>query len=77
MSLKNKTLFGEWLLLASKTFRRNKFIKGKNLLHRFNDWIYREREIKKQTIYNYRNHFKLMSVAPKLLGFQVNIPYFC
>ena len=77
MSLKNKFLWGEWLLLAGKTFRRNKFIKGKNLPHRFNDSIYRECGIKKQTIYNHRNYFKLMSVAPKLLGFRVNITYFC
>ena len=39
MSLKNKALFGEWLSFAGKAFRRDKFIKGKNLPQRFDDWI--------------------------------------
>ena len=76
MSLKNKTVFGEWLSVAGKAFRRNKFIKGKNLTQRFDDWIYRECGMGKQTIYNYRNLFKLMNVAPKLLGCRVNLEYF-
>ena len=41
MSLKNKYLFGGWLSIAEKAYRRDKFIKGKNLPQRFNDWIYR------------------------------------
>ena len=41
MSLRNKALFGEWLSLAGETFRRDKFMKGKDLLQRFDDWIYR------------------------------------
>ena len=68
MNLKNKTVFGEWLSLGGSAFRRNKFIKGKNLPQRFDDWIYRECGIGKQTICNYRNLFKLISVAPNLLG---------
>ena len=76
MSLKNKALFGEWLSVAGKAFRRDKFIKGKNLSQRFDDWMFRECEIKKHTIYNYRNLCKLISVAPKLLGCQVNMTYF-
>ena len=76
MSLKNKDLIGEWLSLAGKAFRRDKFIKGKDLPQRFDDWTYRECGIKKQTIYNYRNLYKLMSVAPKLLGCRVNMTYF-
>ena len=33
--LTNKTLFGEWLSLTRKAFRRNKVIKEKNLPQRF------------------------------------------
>ena len=75
-TLKNKTVYREWLLFAGKAFRRNKFMKGKNLPQQFDDWIYRDFGIGKQTIYNYRNFFKLMSVAPKLLGCPVNMAYF-
>ena len=69
MSLKNKFLFGGWISIAAKAYRRDKTMKRKNLTHQFEDWIYRERKIKKQTIYNYRNLYKLMSVAPKLSSF--------
>ena len=62
MSLKNKALFGEWLSVAGKAFKRDKFIKRKDLPQRFDDWIYRECGIKKQRIYNYRNLYKLMNV---------------
>ena len=51
MSLQNKALFGEWLSLTGEAFRRDKFIKDKDLPQRFEDWIYRECEIKKQTIH--------------------------
>ena len=37
---------------------------------------YREFETKKEAIYNYRNFYKLMSVAPKLLYCRVNMTYF-
>ena len=63
MSLKNKSLFGGWISIASKTHRHVKIIKMKNLPHQFEDWIYRECKIKKQTIYNDKNIYKLMSVA--------------
>ena len=76
MSLKNKTIFGEWLSVAGVAFRRYKFVKKKNLPQRFDNWIYRECGIKKQTIYNSWNLYKLMSVAPKLFGCRVNMTYF-
>ena len=38
---------------------------GENLPVRFEDWMYRECRIKKKTIYNYKNLFKLMRTAPK------------
>ena len=69
MSLKNKFLFGGWISIAAKAYRHNKTMKKKNLTHQFEDWIYRECKMKKQTIHNYRNLYKLMSVAPKLLSF--------
>ena len=57
MSLKNKFLFGGWISVAAKAYRHDIIMnmKGKNLPHRFEDWIYRECKIKKQTVYNYRN----------------------
>ena len=54
----------------------HKIIKEKNLPHQFEDWIYRKCKIKKQTIYNYRNLYKLMSVVPKLLNCRVNMTHF-
>ena len=36
MSLKNKTLIGVWILIASKVDRRE------NLSYRFQDWLYKE-----------------------------------
>ena len=36
MSLKNKTLIGVWILIASKVDRRE------NLSCRFQDWLYKE-----------------------------------
>ena len=70
MSLKNNTLFGEWL---SNAGRRYKYIKKEYLLQRFGKWVYKECGIKKQTIYNYINLYKLMCLAPNLLGCRVNM----
>ena len=44
--------------------------------HQFEDCIYRECKIKRQIIYNYRNLYKLLSVAPNLLNCWVNMTYF-
>ena len=41
MSLKNKSLFGGWISIASKAYRHDKIIKKKNLSHQFEDWIYK------------------------------------
>ena len=49
MSLKNKTLIGGWILIASKVYRHE------NLSCRFQDWLYKECRIRRQTSYNYRN----------------------
>ena len=61
-NIKNKLLFGAWLSTAAKVFRRDK-MRGKNLPNRFEDWILRECGIKKQTIFNYKNLYKLMIIA--------------
>ena len=70
MSLKNKCLFGGWILMASKVYRRE------NLSSRFEDWLYCLCKIKRQTSYNYRNRFKLMSAAPELMNCKINGMYF-
>ena len=75
MSLKNKTLMGGWISTAAKVFRRDKNMRGENLPGRFKDWMYRECGIKKQTIYNYKNLYKLMRLAPKLLNCRVNMTF--
>ena len=49
MSLKNKTLIDGWILIASKVYRHE------NLSCRFQDWLYKECRIRRQTSYNYRN----------------------
>ena len=70
MSLKNKFLIGGWILMASKVYRRQ------NLSCRFEDWLHCMCKIKRHASYNYRNLFKLMSVAPKLMNCRVNTMYF-
>ena len=70
MSLKNKTLIGGWILIASKAYRRE------NSSCRFEDWLNEECRIKRQTSYNYRNLYKLMRVAPKSMNSRVNRTYF-
>ena len=73
ISLKNNSLFGEWLLNAC---RRYKYIKKKDSPKRFDEWVYKECGIGKQAIYNYINLYKLICVAPKLCGCRVNMIYF-
>ena len=76
MTLKNKTLMGGWISTAARVFRRDKNILGENFPGQFEDWMYRECGIKKQTIYNYKNLNKLMRLAPKLLNCRVNMTHF-
>ena len=68
MSLKNKVLLGGWISTAVKVFRREKNRSGENLPGRFQYWMYRECGMKKQLIYNYKNLYKLMIIAPKLMN---------
>ena len=65
MDLKNKSLIGGWVLMASNVYRRQ------NLSCQFEDWLYEKYGIKRQTSYNYRNLYKLMSVAPKLMDCRI------
>ena len=76
MSLKNKTFMRGWISTAARVFRRDKSMFGENLPGRFEDQIYRECGIKKQTIHNYKNLYKLMKLAPKSLNCRVNTTYF-
>ena len=76
MNLRNKALFSGWISVARMIYKRDELIKRKSLPQRFNDWKYKECEIKKQRIYDYMNLYELMSVAPKLLNCRVNMTYF-
>ena len=68
MTLKNKVLLGGWLSTAAKVFRCDR-MRRKNLPNRFEDRMLKECRIKKQTIYNYKNLYKLMIIAPKLFNY--------
>ena len=48
---------GGWVSTAVKIFRSGKNILGENLPGLFEDLMYRECGIKKQTIYIYKNHY--------------------
>ena len=76
MSLKNKAFMGGCISTAARVFRHDENMLGENLPSQFEDWMYRECGIKKQTIYNYKNLYKLMKLAPKLLNCRVNMTYF-
>ena len=67
MTLKNNVLLGGWVATAAKMFRRDK-MRGKNLPNRFEEF--------EQIIYNYKNLYKLMIIAPKLFNRRVNMTYF-
>ena len=45
MGLKNKSLIGVWLIMAAKIYRRQ------NLSRSFEDWLYENCGIKRQTSY--------------------------
>ena len=76
MSLKNKVLLDGWISAAAKLFRRDKNMRGENFPGQFEDWMYRECGIKKQTIYNYKNLYKLMRIILKLVNCRVSMTYF-
>ena len=65
-NMKKMKIFGGWILMASKVYRKE------NLSYWFEDWLYRLSKIKRQAIYNYRNLFKLMSAAPELINCKIN-----
>ena len=71
--LKNRVLFGGWISVAKRAYRRYKYTKRTNLPRRFDNWMYKECRTRNQRIYNYENLFMLMSVAPKLLNCRVNM----
>ena len=75
MTLKNNVLLWGWVLTAAKVIRRKKN-RGKNLPGRFEDWMESECCMKKQTIYNYKNVYNLMRIAPKPINYRVNMTYF-
>ena len=75
MSLKNKVLLGGWISTEAKVFKRDKNLRGKHP-GRFEDSMFKECKIKKQLIFNYKNLYKLMRIAPKLLNYRVNMTYF-
>ena len=62
--------------MTAKVFRHDKSMGEKSLSGQSENWFYKECKIKKQAIHNYRNLYKLMSIAPKLMKCQVSMTYF-
>ena len=55
--------------MVSKLYRKE------NLSYRFEDWLNHLCKVKRQSSCNYRNLFKLMSAAPKLINCIINATY--
>ena len=70
MSLKNKCLFGGWILMASKVYRK------KNLPYKCEDWLYCLCKIKKKKNRQSYHYRKLMRAASKLINCKINAMYF-
>ena len=66
ITLKNKVLLGDGYQQRLKCLDAIKCVE-KNLPNRFEEWMLREYGIKKHTIYNYKNLYKLMIIAPKVI----------
>ena len=62
--LDNKSLIDGWLIMAAKICRRQ------NLSYSFEDWLYKNCGIKRQTSYSYRNLYR------KLMKCRVNTTFF-
>ena len=75
MTLKNKVLLGSWIVTASKVFRHDK-MQGRNLPGRYDERMLKECKIKMQPMYNYKNLYKLMRIALKLLNCRFKMTYF-
>ena len=75
MTLKNKVLLGSWIVTASKVFRHDK-MQGRNLPGRYDQRMLKECKIKMQPMYNYKNLYKLMRIALKLLNCRFKMTYF-
>ena len=56
--------------MASKVYRKE------NLSYRFENLLHRLYKVKRETSYNHRNLFKLISAAPKLINYKINATYF-
>ena len=76
MSLKNKALFGGWISMALKVFRREKNMHGELIMPVDSKIGCIKTGMKKQTIYNYKNIYKLIRIAAKLMNCRVKMTYF-
>ena len=75
VSLKNKVLLGFGYQQQQKYLDVTKMCMEKNLPGQFEEWMYRESRIKKQIIFNYKNLYKLMRIALKLMNCRVSMTY--
>ena len=72
MGLKNKSLIGVWLIMAAKIYRRQ------NLSRSFEDWLYENCGIKRQTSYQLQlqKSEQIDECSPKLMNWGVNVAFF-
>ena len=72
MGLKNKSLIGVWLIMAAKIYRRQ------NLSRSFEDWLYENCGIKRQTSYQLQlqKSAQINECSPKLMNWGVNVTFF-
>ena len=75
MSLEINVFLDGWISTAAEVLRHKKNIHGENLPGRFKDWMYKECGMKKQTMYNNKNLYKVMRIAPKPMNCRVNMTY--
>ena len=73
--LKNAYQFGDWLQMAFKLFRHEKYVvRNPRLPATFEKWL-KNINISKKQFYTYKNLRKLIVVAPKLINCRVTVKF--
>ena len=73
--LRNAYNFGKWLNVARKVFQREKVLKQKKLQKTFAIYVKEIANISKQTQWNYKQIYKLIEKAPKIMKCQIKYVY--
>ena len=74
--LKNAYLLGEWLHIAFRLFRYERYVlKNRNLPSTFEKWLEDNYRLSKTQSYTYKKLANFLNVAPKLLHCRVTVKY--